>query len=164
MPLLVPSLRLLSLSLLLLLRAAATALLVLAPAPPAAAMLVLALPATALLVLALVALLVLALLVLDLLVLALLVLALLVLALVAWVRDALLLELVLRHTALTSISGGAGAGGQGGLVRLPDHSSLALLKNLNFCNRPTTALFRNHCYVTATKNQQLGGGDILFVP
>jgi len=32
-----------------------------------------------------------------------------------------------------------GLGGQGVLRRLPDHSSLALLKNLNFRDSPTTA-------------------------
>jgi len=39
-----------------------------------------------------------------------------------------------------------GPGGQGmlgRLGRLPDHSSLALLKNFNFSYRPTTAPFRN---------------------
>jgi len=36
-----------------------------------------------------------------------------------------------------------GQGGQGVLGRLPDDSSLALLKNSNFHHRPTTALFRN---------------------
>jgi hypothetical protein len=34
-------------------------------------------------------------------------------------------------------------GGQGVLGRLPDHSSLPLLKSFNFCYRPTTTPFRN---------------------
>jgi len=34
-----------------------------------------------------------------------------------------------------------GLGGQGVQGRLPDHSSLALLNNTNFCHRPTTAPF-----------------------
>jgi hypothetical protein len=55
------------------------------------------------------------------------------------------------------------------LGRLPDHSSLTLLKNYIFCYRPTTAPFRtrskfDHRPVTApTNQQQLGGGDIFFV-
>ena len=36
-----------------------------------------------------------------------------------------------------------GLGGQGVLGRFPDHSSLALLRNFNFRDRPTTAPFRN---------------------
>jgi len=39
---------------------------------------------------------------------------------------------------------GLGLGWQGVLGRLPDHSSLVLLKNVNFHYRPTTAPFRKN--------------------
>ena len=61
-------------------------------------------------------------------------------------------------------------GGQGVLGRLPDHSLLALLKNVNFRCRPTTTPFRNmYIYIKPPlsrrphEKQKLGGGDILFV-
>ena len=62
--------------------------------------------------------------------------------------------------------GGAGAGGSGSAGKvsreIPDHSSLALLKNVDFRYRPTTAPFRNkyrsnHCPVTAPTKKIIRG-------
>ena len=41
-----------------------------------------------------------------------------------------------------------GLGGPGALGALPGHPSLALLKNFDFCHRPTTAPFRNDLILT----------------